>query len=118
MDELLSLVKTAKKKVQAREQVETNTTNIVGLGMAKVDVAANTNSCDGEGHMQGGQTQEFNICHAPRPPDTDPMAVKEVHRILINEEDNEEGFSQEDKRDILRVNFFSMKRMHEVFFLL
>jgi hypothetical protein len=46
--------------------------------------------------MQGGQTQEFNICHAPRPPDTDPMAVKEVNRILINEEDNEEGFSQED----------------------
>jgi hypothetical protein len=46
------------------------------------------------------------------------MAVKEVNRILINEEDNEEGFSQEDKRDILRVNFFSMKRMHEVFFLL
>lgn len=28
--------------------------------------------------------------------DTDPMAVKEVNRILINEEDNEEGFSQED----------------------
>jgi hypothetical protein len=24
------------------------------------------------------------------------MAVKEVNRILINEEDNEEGFSQED----------------------
>lgn len=46
--------------------------------------------------MQGGQTQEFNICHAPRPPDTDPTAVKEVNRILINEEDNEEGFSQED----------------------
>ncbi|KAL9404853.1 hypothetical protein Peur_001825 [Populus x canadensis] len=43
IDELLSLVKTAKKKVQAREQVVTNTTSIVGLGMAKVDVAANTN---------------------------------------------------------------------------
>ena len=30
IDELLSLVKTAKKKVQAREQVVTNTTNIIG----------------------------------------------------------------------------------------